>query len=261
MSTRRRIDATPPARQAVAGAVPIAGPAEVLLATGALHWWRAAVVLTAWTLLSLRPAIAGSSYAEQLRLLVDERLASAGADVQIEVGEPDPRLQLAPCNKVEPFIPPGARLAGRTSLGVRCVDGANWNVYLPVQIKLLVDALVVTRPVARGQPVTAADVRVERIDVAPFRGNALLATETAEGRVATRALTPGEPLRRDLLKAPQAFVAGDAVQVIAYGPGFTARTLGKALTAGNDGQSAQVSMPGGRVVTGVARAPGSLEVR
>jgi flagella basal body P-ring formation protein FlgA len=224
-------------------------------------FWLGALVGLALALVPARPAHAGSAIAESLRLLVDDRLAGTGADVEIEVGEPDPRLNLAPCARVEPFIPPGARLSGRTSLGVRCVEGPNWSIYLPVQIRLLVDALIVARPVARGQPVTPADVRIERIDIAPLRGNALLAAESPEGRTATRALQAGEPLRRDLLRAPAAFSPGDAVQVLAQGPGFTARSVGKALTAAADGQNAQVAMPGGRVVTGIARSPASLEVR
>jgi flagella basal body P-ring formation protein FlgA len=42
---------------------------------------------------------------------------------EIELGELDSRLRLAPCAKVEPFLPPGARLWGKTRLGLRCTEG------------------------------------------------------------------------------------------------------------------------------------------
>jgi flagellar basal body P-ring formation protein FlgA len=204
---------------------------------------------------------ASSMYSETLRVFLDERLGENGAEIEVDVGEPDPRLALAPCAHVEPFIPPGARLSGRTSLGVRCTDGANWTIYLPVQIRLYVDVLVAARPIARGHPMTRDDVRAERVDIAPLRGNAMLPTETLDGRTATRALAMGEPLRRDYLRAPPVLAPGDSVQVVALGTGFAAQSTGRALTAATEGQTAQVAMPGGRVVTGIARAPGTVEVR
>ena len=56
--------------------------------------------------------------------------------MEVSVGQLDPRLRLAPCARVEPHLPAGARLWGRTRLGLRCVEGAvRWNVYLPITVK------------------------------------------------------------------------------------------------------------------------------
>ena len=210
-------------------------------------------------------AVAGpagaSDLAERVRLLVDERVAPNGGEIEVVVGEPDSRLKLAPCEHMEPFIPPGARLIGRTSLGVRCTQGANWAVYVPVQVKLFVDAWVAARPIARGQPLLPDDARLERIDIAPLNGNALLPDMPLVGRTASRALAPGEPLRRDMLRSPPIVQPGDAVQVVALGTGFAAQSPGKALTAAAEGQTAQVALPGGKVLSGVARAGGVVEVR
>lgn len=226
-------------------------PAHALLALAAL-----ACALTA-----ARPAHATSELSERVRLLVDERVLPTSGEVEVVVGEPDPRLKLAPCVRMEPFVPPGARLLGRTSLGVRCVEGANWVAYVPVQIKLLVDAWVAARPIPRGAPLGPDDVRLERIDVAPLNGNAVLPDMPLAGRTAARALAPGEPLRRDYLRSPPVVQPGDAVQVVALGTGFAAQTPGKALTAASEGQTAQVALPGGKVLTGVARPGGIVEVR
>jgi flagella basal body P-ring formation protein FlgA len=81
------------------------------------------------------------------------------------------------------------------------------------------------------------------------------------GRTALRALAPGDPLRRDALRSPPVVQPGDAVQVVAVGTGFAAQSPGKALTVAAEGQSAQVALPGGKVVSGVARAGGIVEVR
>jgi flagellar basal body P-ring formation protein FlgA len=207
------------------------------------------------------PARAGSDLSERVRMLVDERVVPNGGEVEVTVGEPDSRLTLAPCARMEPFIPQGARLIGRTSLGVRCVEGANWIVYVPVQIKLFVDAWVAARPIPRGQVLGAEDVRRDRIDVAPLNGNAVLPDMPLIGRTALRALNPGDPVRRDALRSPPVVQPGDAVQVLALGTGFAAQSPGKALTAAAEGQTAQVALPGGKVLAGIARPGGIVQVR
>jgi flagella basal body P-ring formation protein FlgA len=193
--------------------------------------------------------------------MLDERLAGTPGEIEVSVGEPDPRLKLAPCARMEPFVPAGARLLGRTSLGVRCTEGANWVVYVPVQIKLYVDAWVAARPIPRGLAIGAEDVRLDRVDIAPLNGNAVLPDVPLIGRTALRPVAPGEPLRRDALRAPTVVHPGDAVQVVALGTGFAAQSPGKALTAAADGQTAQVALPGGKVLSGVARPGGIVEVR
>jgi flagella basal body P-ring formation protein FlgA len=206
------------------------------------------------------PACAQSELADRIRVLLDDQ-APAGGEIEVTVGEPDSRLSLAPCARYEPFIPSGAKLIGRTSIGVRCVEGANWTIYLPVQIRLFMNALVTARPIARGHAVSVEDFRIERIDVAALRGNFVPPGDAIEGRVAARSLAPGEPLRRDLLRTPPIMQPGDAVQVIAYGTGFAAQMTGRALTAASEGQAAQVALPNGKTLVGTARANGIVEVR
>lgn len=223
---------------------------------------RAALPLVALIVgLAVAPRSLASDLSERVRLLVDERIAQNGGEVEVVVGEADPRLKLAPCERMEPFVPTGARLMGRTSLGVRCLEGANWVVYVPVQIRLWVDAWVAARPIARGQLVTPEDARLDRVDIAALNGNAVLPDMPFVGRTATRALGPGDPLRRDMLKAPPVVQPGDAVQVVALGTGFAAQSPGKALTMAAEGQTAQVALPGGKVLAGIARPGGIVEVR
>lgn len=219
--------------------------------------WRAAAAL----LLVAATSAPASELSEHVRVLLDERLVPNGGEVEISVGEPDARLKLAPCTRMEPFIPAGARLSGRTSIGVRCLEGASWSVYVPVQIRLFMDAWVAARPIGRGQTVGPEDVRLDRVDVAALNGNAVLPDMPLVGRTALRAVTPGEAMRRDALRAPPVVQPGDAVQVVALGTGFAAQSPGKALTLAGEGQTAQVALPSGKVVSGVARAGGVVELR
>ena len=198
----------------------------------------------------------------RLRLFLDQQPLPFDGEVEVVVGEPDSRLNLAACARYEPFIPSGTRLWGKTSLGMRCVEGANWTAFVPVQVKVFGPALVAARPVARGQVLSADDLRMERVEWSQWTPGVLaVAPDQAEGRIATRGIQPGEALRRDMLRTPPEFLAGEPVRVVYAGKGFSVNAEGKALTQGTAGQSAQVALVGGRVVTGVVRTGKILEVR
>lgn len=221
------------------------------------------VVIILSTLLpaaTMSVAHAESEIANRVRTLLEGTTLPNGADVEITVGDPDPRLQLAACRAYEPFVPPGARLWGRTSLGVRCTEGANWTIYLPTHIKVFAPALVTARPLVRGQAVTAEDVRVDRVELTASPAGVLGPGDALDGRTTTRAMAASEPLRRDLLRAPNVLQAGDVIRVQAGGPGFAISTEGKALAAAVDGQTTQIAV-GGKVLSGIARAGKVVEVR
>ena len=201
--------------------------------------------------------VAASDLAAQTKLLIDQQLLPEGVDVEVTVGEPDARIVLAACLRTEPFVPPGARLWGRTSLGVRCVEGASWTVFLPAQIKVFGAAPVASRALARGQVLAHEDIRYERIELTQFPAGTFADRTPLDGRIATRNISSGEVLRRDILRTPNLIQAGDPVRVVVGGGGFTVATDGKALAAAADGQSVQVALTTGRVLTGVAR-PGNV---
>jgi flagella basal body P-ring formation protein FlgA len=207
-------------------------------------------------------ATAPADLGARLRVFVEQQPLPFDGEVEIVVGEPDPRLNLAACTHYEPFIPAGTRLWGRASLGMRCVAGANWTAYVPVQVKVFGPALVAARPIARGQALSVEDFRLERVEWTQWAPGVLaVAADQADGRVATRGIQPGEALRRDMLRTLPLFQAGEPIKVVYAGPGFSVNTEGKALTLGHEGQAAQAALGGGRVVTGVARSGKVLEVR
>jgi flagella basal body P-ring formation protein FlgA len=223
---------------------------------------RTLVLLLAATLLvgaGAPAAAAEADFARGTRVFLEQQLASSGGELEVIVGEPDPRLALAPCARYEPFIPPGAKLWGRASLGVRCVEGASWTIYVPVEIRVHALVQVAARPIARGRPIGADDVRIDRVDLTRLPGAAFGADDSTGGMVTTRPLAAGEPLRRDLLRPPPILAAGDPVRVIVDGAGFAVSIDGKALAPAGDGQAVRVSTATGRVLTGFAR-PGHVVV-
>ncbi len=203
---------------------------------------------------------ASADLAERTREFLEQQALPAG-DIEIVVGDIDPRLALAPCARFEPFVPSGARLWGRATLGVHCVEGATWTVYVPVQVKVYAPAQVAVRPIPRGAIVGATDVRLERVDLTQFPGGVYGPDDAIEGKTAVRTLAAGEPIKRDLLRAPRIVEPGDAVRVVYDGAAFAVTVDGKALSAAGDGETARVAVASGRVLTGVARPGKVVQIR
>jgi flagellar basal body P-ring formation protein FlgA len=180
--------------------------------------------------------------------------------MEVSVGSLDPRLRLAPCNRVEPYLPIGARLWGRTRLGLRCLDGATrWNVFLPVTIKAWGPAFVLTGNVPAGTVLTAADAMESEVDWAADTAPVAATAESWVGLIASRYLLAGQTLRQNMIRAPELFKAGTQVRVVAQGPGFSVTSSGQAITAGAVGQSIRVRMDNGRVISGTVSQDGTIE--
>lgn len=192
------------------------------------------------------------------------RGASAAAPMQrveIELGELDPRLRLAPCAKVEPYLPPGIRLWAKSRIGLRCVQGpSRWNVYLPITVKVYGRAWVAQSALPAGAVIAAHDLREAEVDWAAEPGLPLTRADEARGRVLSRPVAAGQTLRPSALQARQWFAGGDAVRIVVRGAGFAAASSGQALTPGIEGRSARVRTEGGRVVSGSPVAERRLEV-
>ena len=199
---------------------------------------------------------------QQVRALALAGSARTGtARVEVEVGQLDPRLRLAPCQQVEPYLPAGTRLWGRTRIGVRCVQGTSkWNVFLPVTAKVYGQALVAAAPLSAGTVVAEADLKQAEVDLADGASMALTDPRAVVGRTLTRAINAGQGLRQADLKVRLWFAAGETVSVVAQGNGFSVAGEGQALTAGLEGQPAKVKTESGRVLTGMPVGERRLEV-
>lgn len=178
--------------------------------------------------------------------------AGSGLRLEVTVGTLDSRLKLATCANVEPYSPPGSRLWGKTRVALRCVDGmARWNVSMPATVKAFGPAWVVKTPVMPGGTVGAADVVQTEVDWAEESQPVLADAGAWLGQVAARQLNTGQTLRQGMVRAPQVFMAGAQVRLVAQGPGFQVSSDAQALTAGVVGQPARVRLDNGRVASGV----------
>ena len=188
----------------------------------------------------------------ELAIAAAPQASSGVTRVEVEVGEPDPRLRLAPCKDIRPYLPAQARLWGRTRVGLRCVSGpVRWNVFLPVMVKVYGPALVAAQPLAAGRPLQPSDLVQAEVDLAADPAGTLHDPSAMVGRTLSRAVAAGQPVRPTQLRPRQWFAAGDTVKVVALGTGFRVSGAGQALTPGLEGQPVRVRTDSGRILTGM----------
>ena len=201
---------------------------------------------------------------QRIRALGEQAGAGlAGAwRVEVEPGRLDPRLRLAPCERIEPYLPPGARAWGRSRVGLRCVQGASpWNVTLPVTVKVFAPAWVVAAPLPAGSVLDAGQLQQAEVDWAAAPTPPMADAGKLVGRQLARALPAGAPVRVADLRQRQWFAAGDTVQLVAQGAGFSVSGEAQAMGPGLEGQTVRVRTDNGRVLSGLAVGPNRVEVR
>lgn len=182
--------------------------------------------------------------------------------MEVQMGQLDSRLRLAACAKVEPYLPTGSRLWGRTRLGLRCVQGSvHWNVFLPITVRAYGPAWVAQGNIPMGTTLSAADVASSEVDWAEDNAPIFANAQDFIGMVTTRALASGQALRQNMVRSPALFSAGAPVQVMVDGGGFSVTASGKAMTAAGQGQQVRVRMDNGRLVTGTVNAQGVVLVQ
>ncbi len=170
------------------------------------------------------PALA-SGLVDQVRALaLDKAIGPAATRVEVVVGTLDPRLHLAPCDRIEPYLPPNVRLWGKSRIGLRCTEGrTHWNVYLPIVVKVWGRALIVPAGAAAGSVLADADLEEAEVDLAEELTPAFVDKEQVVGRTVAQTLRPGQAVRHANIKPRQWFAAGDPVKVVAAGERLHAR--------------------------------------
>jgi flagella basal body P-ring formation protein FlgA len=234
-------------------------PALALSACFAAWWlaWPACAQAQAQTPLPLAVLAQGIALATEAA----QALAPAGARVVVEAGTLDPRLTLAPCARVEPYLPPGTPAWGRTRLGLRCTDGrARWNVSLSLYVNVVAPAWVASTALPTGAPLTEAQLRLVDVEWSASTSPLFDRIDPLLGRSLSRPLAAGQPVQAAQLLARQWFTAGDTVRIQASGAGYSVVGEGQALGPGVEGKSVRVQTENGRVLLGKPVSDRCVEV-
>ena len=168
--------------------------------------------------------------------------------------------RLPPCTAFEAYTPPGARMMGKTSVGVRCLGPNIWNVLVPVEISVTGTYVTTARSILAGHTIQASDLHVLSGDVSSLPTGIIADPASAIGKTLRNSLAAGQLLRSDQLVSPTVIRQGQTVRVVSIGSGFSVSAEGKAISNAADGQIVQVRMNSGQTISGVARPDGSVEI-
>lgn len=168
----------------------------------------------------------------------------------------DPALRLPACSG-----PLQAHAAGSGIAEVAC-PAPRWELYVPLSIQRLQTVLVLSRPLAGGEPVTADSVRLEKRDTGRLLAGSLGDPAQAEGRVTRRPLMAGSVLAPQDLVSPRTVRRGDSVALVSRHGGMEVRAAGRALAdAGRDERLRVENLSSRRIVQGVVQGNGEVLVQ
>ncbi|MEN9418683.1 MAG: flagella basal body P-ring formation protein FlgA [Pseudomonadota bacterium] len=218
------------------------------------------------TIAAATAAAPAPNWIEQVTPMATEATRAAfagrpGLRVEVVPGTLDPRLNLAPCSKVQPYLPAGHRAWGRTRIGLRCVDGpVAWNVSMPLTVKVYAPGLVARQPLSAGTALLEEHLEVAEVEWTASDSHPFTDAQALAGRMLARPLAPGQAVREADMRRRQWFAAGDPVRLRVSGNGFLITGEGTAMSAGLEGQVVRVRTEGGRTVVGRATADRLVEV-
>jgi len=165
---------------------------------------------------------------------VRDTVSSPIGELHVKAEPLDSRLHLASCSgKPEVFLPSGANLNSRTTVGIRCNSSATqWTLYIGVNIETETPVLVLSHAVARDTQLGAADVIVDKRRVAGLSAGYLTDAGQLKDHSARQNLSAGMVLTPNMLQPTVLIHRGQQVTVLANTSGISVKAEAVALSDG-----------------------------
>ncbi|MDX1302379.1 flagellar basal body P-ring formation chaperone FlgA [Photobacterium sp.] len=182
----------------------------------------------------------------------------ANGQLKITASPLDSRLRLSQCSALlESSIPGKQSLSGNITVLVRC-SPENWQVYVPVNVQLLLPRVVAAKPLPRGSLLTASHLNVMLVESRFQRGIVFEHPYQIIGSTVKRAVNMGEAVQGgDICLVCR----NDTVMIKANGGGLNIVTKGNALTDGSLGEQVRVqNSQSKRIIDGIITGVGEVTV-
>ncbi|MDO4237601.1 MULTISPECIES: flagellar basal body P-ring formation chaperone FlgA [Pseudomonas] len=181
---------------------------------------------------------------------------------EIQVKQLDPRLRMPMCDKeLTATLESPAQPIGRVTVKVRCEGASPWTVFVPAQVKLFRDVVVVARPLKRTGIIGDDDVALRERDISLINQGYLTSLDQAIGQRLTRPVVTDQVITLVHLEQAEVIRKGDQVVISASSGGLNVKMPGEALS--NGGMSEQIrvkNLNSNRVIKARVTAPGQVEV-
>lgn len=216
--------------------------------------------------------LAGASWASELHSLDDirktatdfaaQRITNSNQNSSIEAGRLDPRLRLSQCEQPLTASPLSQR-SNNTNMTVivKCESAKPWSVYIPIKIKTYISIAVANRPLARGLPISKADISFEKREINRLSNGYFETADNLSGRIPKRVLTKGSVISPRDLTIKKVISKGSRISILAETAGITVRMPGLALSDAGTGDQIQVqNLSSKRKLQATVMGPGVVKV-
>ncbi|UYA61063.1 Flagellar basal-body P-ring formation protein FlgA [Pectobacterium sp. F1-1] len=178
-----------------------------------------------------------------------------GSPNTVNVVIKSPESQWPQCEAPQITLPGNTKMWGNVSLSVRC---GQQRRFIQTEVQVTGSYVTSSRPINRGTTLTEKDIRLTkgRLDLLPLRP--ILTLQGAQGAVLLRDLTPGQAITASMIRRAWVVKAGQSVQIIAQGEGFTINGEGKAMNNAATGQAVRVRTANGQIISGIANDDGII---
>lgn len=187
---------------------------------------------------------------------------ASGGRIEASVGALDTRLKLPVCAEaLNAFLPPGGRIGGMSSVGIRCQKPKPWSLYVPVNVKIFTPVITASRPMMAGNRITSNDLQTIEMDIASLPAGYFSAPEQVLNQLVKRSVSAGTVFSPGLVEAAPLVRRGEQVILLAETQGIQIRSTGKALMDGVAGAVIQVrNSSSQRIIEGVVTSAGIVKI-
>ncbi len=180
------------------------------------------------------------------------------ANTTISIENIDNRLTLPACGTtLDTFLPSGAKVQGKTTVGVRCQSPKPWTLYVPANVTTITQVLVTSTPLRRGHVMTAGDISLHSKNTSQLNAAYLSNPDQVVGKVLKKNLANKALLTPAVLTEPHIIHKGQHVDLRAGLGGLNVSAPAIALMGGAVGDRIRVkNVSSGKIVEGAILASG-----
>ncbi len=105
------------------------------------------------------------------KIFLEEKTTSADTkDIELNIGQIDPRLKLKKCNQpLVAFLPQGSKSLGKLSVGIKCNGPVPWKIFLSATKYQFQTVVIANNSLAKGKLISKQDLAYKRVRISNFR--------------------------------------------------------------------------------------------
>ena len=184
---------------------------------------------------------------------------------QIEIipGKLDPRLRLAKCDQaLDTAYSSSTRRGGRLTVNIKCNGAKPWTLYVPVQVKIMQDVVVLSQSLPRNTILSQSDLRIEQRDINKLNSGYFSDLNEVIGKKLRRSVGSGLSLSPVYVESQMLIKRGQQVTLLAQTSGITVKMAGKAMANGAAGERIKVkNLSSNRVIEGLITEEGVIRTQ